>query len=249
MKVLVAIKRVCDPYAQVRLRPDGKGVALDGVKMVVNPFCENALEQAATWKDQGLANEVIAVSAGPAEVTESLRTALARGADNAIHIVSDLMPEPLATAKLLAKIALREQPDVFLFGKQAIDDDCNQTAQMTAALLGWGQALFLSQAKITNAAIAAECEIDVGIECIDLPLPCVLSADLRLNEPRHIALPNILKARKKPITQVSVEDLGVDISPRHEVVGLSEPPSRPLGERLESVASLVDVLKNKEGVL
>ncbi len=244
MKVLVAVKRVCDPYARVRPASDGKSIAFEGVKMAVNPFCENALEQAVAWREQDVASEAIAFSAGGPDTAETLRMALARGADRAIHVVTDKPPEPLAVAKIIAALAEREKPEVILAGKQAIDDDSNQTAQMAAALLGWGQALFLSEISIEDGFAVAACEVDGGIERLRVKLPCVLSADLRLNEPRHVSLPNIVKARKKPFETMAASDLGIDTAARIEVEQLYEPPERAGGIAVDSAEDLISKLRS-----
>ena len=249
MKILVTIKRVIDPYVKVRVRADGTGVETADVKMAMNPFCENALEEALRWKDAGHANEVIAVSAGGADSAETLRMALAIGADRAILVKTETTPEPLLAAKLLAAIARRENPGVIWCGKQATDGDFNQTGQMTAALLGWGQALFLSAAKPEDGAVVAESEVDNGIAVLRVKTPCVLTADLRLNEPRYATLPNIMKARKKPLEEVSPDELGVDCTPRIKILKVSEPPPRKPGRKVENAEELVRALREEAKVL
>lgn len=256
MKILVAVKRVVDYNVKIRVRADGSGVETAGVKMSMNPFDEIAVEEAVRLKEAGLATEVVAVSIGPAPVVETLRTALAMGADRAVHIAGDdaePSPEPLAVAKLLAAVAGRETPDVVILGKQAIDDDANQTGQMLAALLGWGQGAFASKLAFADGAPPAHVEvtreIDGGLETLRLNLPCVITTDLRLNEPRYASLPNIMKAKKKPIDALSAAELGVDISPRLEVLGVEEPPTRQSGEIVPDVATLVAKLKTEAKVI
>ena len=249
MKILVAVKRVIDPYVKVRVRADGSGVETDGVKMAMNPFCENALEEALRWRENGNATEVIALSAGGAQNADTLRQALAIGADRAIFVPTDQTPQPLAAAKLIAAVAKRESPGLIWMGKQAIDGDFNQTAQMTAALLGWGQALFLSAAKVEGEFVIAESEVDSGIQTLRVKMPCVLSADLRLNEPRYATLPNIMKAKKKPLEELTPADLGVDIKPRLNILKVSEPPPRPAGKRVGDAAELVKLLREEAKVL
>ena len=249
MKILVAVKRVIDPYVKVRVRADGADVEKSDVKMAMNPFCENALEAALRWKDEGLADEVIAVSAGAADSADTLRMALAVGADRAILIKTDNTPEPLIAAKLIAAVAKRENPGAIWCGKQATDGDFNQTGQMIAALLGWGQALFLSGAKLENGAVHADSEIDSGIAALKVKTPCVLTADLRLNDPRYATLPNIMKARKKPLEEISPADLGVDCTPRLKILKVSEPPPRKAGRRVADAAELARVLREEAKVL
>ncbi|MGI9338365.1 MAG: electron transfer flavoprotein subunit beta/FixA family protein [Gammaproteobacteria bacterium] len=247
MKILVTVKRVIDPYVKVRVRADKAGVETDGVKTAMNPFCENALEEALRWRESGAAAEVIALSAG--ENTDTLRQALAIGADRAIFVPCPQMPEPLAVAKIVAAVARREQPGIIWMGKQAIDGDFNQTAQMTAALLGWGMALFLSAAKVEGDAVVADSEVDSGIQTVRVKMPCVLSADLRLNEPRYATLPNIMKAKKKPIEELAPGDLDVDIAPRLRITEVSEPPPRQAGKRVGDAAELVKLLREEAKVL
>lgn len=249
MKILVTVKRVIDPYVKVRVRADGAGVETDGVKMAMNPFCENAMEEALRWREKGDAAEVVAVSAGGEQNADTLRQALAVGADRAILIKTAQPPEPLAAAKIIAAVAKRENPGVIWMGKQAIDGDFNQSAQMTAALLGWGQALFLSAAKLEGDAVVAESEVDSGIQTVRVKTPCVLSADLRLNEPRYATLPNIMKAKKKPLEELTAQELGVDDSPRLQVLSVSEPPPRKAGKRVADAAELARLLKEEAKVL
>lgn len=249
MKILVAVKRVIDPYVKVRVRADGAGVETADVKMAMNPFCENALEEALRWKDAGLADEVVALSAGAADCAETLRMALAIGADRAVLVKTDSTPEPLLAAKIIAAVARRENPGVIWLGKQATDGDFNQTGQMTAALLGWGQALFLSAAKLEGDSVVAESEVDNGIAVLKVKTPCVLTADLRLNDPRYATLPNIMKARKKPLEELSPGDLGIDPAPRLKIVKVSEPPPRKAGRKVADAAELAHALREEAKVL
>lgn len=249
MKVLVAVKRVIDANIKVRVRQDGSGVETANVKMAMNPFCEIAVEEAVRLAEAGLADEVVLVSAGPGPAQETLRTGLAMGADRAIHIVTDDSLEPLAVAKLLAAVAARENPGMILLGKQAIDDDCNQTGQMLAALLGWSQGTFASKIILDGDTATVTREVDGGLETVALAMPVVVTTDLRLNEPRYATLPNIMKSKKKPIDPLTPEELGVDITPRLEVVRVEEPPAREAGIKLETAAELVDKLVNEAGVL
>ena len=249
MKVLVAVKRVIDANIKVRVRQDGSGVETANVKMAMNPFCEIAVEEAVRLAEAGLADEVVLVSAGPGPAQETLRTGLAMGADRAIHIVTDQTLEPLAVAKLLAAVAARENPGMILLGKQAIDDDCNQTGQMLAALLGWSQGTFASKIVLDGDTATVTREVDGGLETVALAMPVVVTADLRLNEPRYATLPNIMKSKKKPIDPLTPDELGVDITPRLEVVRVEEPPVREAGIKLETAAELVDKLVNEAGVL
>jgi electron transfer flavoprotein beta subunit len=249
MKVLVAIKRVIDANIKVRVRHDGSGVETANVKMAMNPFCEIAVEEAVRLAEAGAAEEVVLVSAGPKQAQETLRTGLAMGADRAIHIVTQEPLEPLAVAKLLAAVAEREKPGLILLGKQAIDDDCNQTGQMLAALLGWAQGTFASKLAIEGETARVTREVDGGLETVALRLPAVVTTDLRLNEPRYASLPNIMKAKKKAIDAVTAEALGVDIAPRLEVLKVAEPPAREAGIKLETAKELVDKLINEAGVI
>src|SRR6476620_5712921 len=239
MKVLIAVKRVIDYNVKPRVKMDGSGVDLANVKMSMNPFDEIAVEEAIRLKDKGVATEIIAVSIGPVKAQETLRTALAMGADRAILIQTDDEVEPLAVAKLLAKVAEEEQPGLVILGKQAIDDDCNQTGQMLAALLGWGQGTFASQVGIEGDTVAITREIDGGLQTIVLRLPAVVTTDLRLNEPRYASLPNIMKAKKKPLAETTPEALGVDVTPRLKVLKTTEPSGRKAGVKVASVAELV----------
>ena len=249
MKILVPVKRVIDPYVKVRVRADGLDVEKSDVKMAMNPFCENALEESLRWKDAGLADEVVILSAGAPDCAETLRMGLAVGADRAILVKTDSPPEPLAAAKIIAAIAKRENPGVIWFGKQAADGDFNQTGQMTAALLGWGQALFLSAAKLENGIVSADSEVDNGIAELRVKTPCILTADLRLNEPRYATLPNIMKAKRKPMEELTPADLGVDASPRLKILKVSEPPPRPAGRKVADVNELVRALRGEAKVL
>jgi electron transfer flavoprotein beta subunit len=249
MKVLVAIKRVIDANVKVRVRQDGSGVETTNVKMAMNPFCEIAVEEAVRLREAGTATEVIVVSAGPQAAQETIRTALAMGADRGIHIPCDGPLEPLAVAKLLKAVTEREDAGLVLLGKQAIDDDCNQTGQMLAALLGWPQGTFASKIEIADGRARVTREVDGGLETVSLRLPCVVTTDLRLNEPRYASLPNIMKAKKKPIDAVSAGDLGVDTAPRLKVLKVAEPPGRTAGVKVETAAELVDKLRNVAGVI
>ena len=249
MKVLVGVKRVLDFNVRVRVKADGSGVDLANAKMSMNPFDEIAVEEAVRLKEAGAAEEVIAVSIGPKAAEQTLRTALAMGADRAVHVLPERDTEPLAVAKLLEKIVRREAPRLVILGKQAIDDDNNQTGQMLAALLGWGQATFISELTIEADAATATREIDGGLETLRLKLPLVATTDLRLNEPRYASLPNIMKAKKKPLEATTPDDLGVDITPRLEVLKVEEPPQRGGGVIVADVAELVDRLKNEAGVI
>ncbi len=249
MKILVAVKRVIDANIKVRVRHDGSGVETANVKMAMNPFGEIAVEEAVRMAEQGVADEVVLVSAGPDPAKETLRTGLAMGADRAIHIVTEETLEPLAVAKLLAAVAAREDPGLILLGKQAIDDDCNQTGQMLAALLGWSQGTFASKIVIDGDTATVTREVDAGLETVALTMPAVVTTDLRLNEPRYATLPNIMKAKKKSIDPLTPDELGVDITPRLEVLSVTDPPAREAGIKLETAAELVDKLVNEAGVL
>ena len=249
MKVLVAIKRVIDANVKVRVRQDGSGVETSNVKMAMNPFCEIAVEEAMRIREAGGASEVIVVSAGPQSTQETIRTALAMGADRGIHITCDGPVEPLAVAKLIAAVARKEDAGLVLLGKQDIDDDSNQTGQMLAALLGWPQGTFASKLGLADGRANVTREIDGGLEKLSLALPCVITTDLRLNEPRYASLPNIMKAKKKPIDAVTPADLGVDVTPRLTVLKVTEPPGRAGGIKVETAAELVDKLKNVAGVI
>jgi len=249
MKVLVAVKRVIDANVKVRVRQDGTGVETANVKMAMNPFCEIAVEEAVRLQEAGTASETIVVSAGPQAAQETIRTALAMGADRGIHIPLDGPVEPLAVAKLLRAVAEKEGAELVLLGKQAIDDDSNQTGQMLAALLGWSQGTFASKIEINSGTARVTREIDGGLETVELKMPCVVTTDLRLNEPRYASLPNIMKAKKKPIDSMTADDLGVDVTPRLEILKVAEPPVRGGGAKVENAAELVDKLKNQAGVI
>jgi len=249
MKVLVPVKRVVDYNVKVRVKADGSGVDLANVKMSMNPFDEIAVEQAVRLKEAGIATEVVAVSIGVQQCQETLRTALAMGADRAILVQTDAAPEPLAVAKMLKAIVEAEGPDLVILGKQAIDDDFNQTGQMLAALLGWGQGTFASKVEPQDGGLNVTREIDGGLETVALTLPAVVTTDLRLNEPRYASLPNIMKAKKKPLETRTPEDLGVDPAPRLEVLSVKEPPKRQGGVKVGSVEELVDKLKNEAKVI
>jgi electron transfer flavoprotein beta subunit len=250
MKVLVATKRVVDSNVRVRVKPDGSGVELANVKMSINPFDEIALEEAVRLREAGVATEVIAVSCGAAACKETLRTALALGADRGILIESDAELQPLAVAKLIRVLAQKENVELIILGKQAIDDDSNQVAQLVAGLLGWPQATFASKIVIAADGIATVTrEIDGGLETLELNLPAVISADLRLNTPRYATLPNIIKAKKKPLETMRPEALGVDVAPRLKLLKMTDPPKRQAGTKLASVAELVDRLKNEAKVI
>jgi electron transfer flavoprotein beta subunit len=249
MKVLVAVKRVVDFNVKVRVKADRTGVETANVKMSMNPFDEIGVEESVRLKEAGVATEIVAVSMGPQGCQETIRTALAMGADRGIHVLSDAELQPLAVAKLLKAIAAKEQPQLVILGKQAIDDDSSQTGQMLAALLGWAQATFASKLKVEGGKAQVTREIDGGLETIEIKLPAVLTTDLRLNEPRYASLPNIMKAKKKPIDEKTAADYGVDIKPRLEVVKTTEPPVRKAGVKVKSVAELVDKLKNEAGAI
>jgi electron transfer flavoprotein beta subunit len=249
MKVLVPVKRVVDYNVKIRVKPDGSGVDVANVKFSINPFDEIAVEEALRLKEAGKAAEVVLVSIGPAKADETLRTGLAMGADRGIHVKTDETVEPLAVAKILAKIVAEEQPGLVILGKQAIDDDSNQTGQMLAALLGWGQGTFASKVEIGDGGVDVTREVDGGLQTVTLKLPAVVTTDLRLNEPRYASLPNIIKAKKKEVAAKTPADYGVDITPRLEVLKTSEPPTRKAGVKVGSVAELVAKLKNEAGVL
>ncbi|MCI3134198.1 electron transfer flavoprotein subunit beta/FixA family protein [Phenylobacterium aquaticum] len=248
MKVLVPVKRVIDYNVKARVKPDQSGVDLANVKMSMNPFCEIAVEEAVRQKEKGVATEVVAVSIGPAQAQETLRTALAMGADRAILIQTDQDPEPLAVAKLLKAIIAEESPDVVIMGKQAIDGDNNATGQMLAALLDWPQATFANAIELAAGSAKVAREVDGGIQTVEVALPAIITADLRLNEPRYASLPNIMKAKKKPLDTKEAATLGVDLAPRLKVVKVTEPPKRGGGIKVETAADLVTNLKTA-GVL
>ena len=249
MKVLVPVKRVIDSNIKARVKSDQTGVDLANIKMSINPFCEIAVEEAVREKEKGVASEVVAVSIGPTQAQETIRNALAMGADRGILIETNADPEPLAVAKLLKKVIEEEKPDLVLMGKQAIDGDNNATGQMLAALLGWPQATFASKVEIEGNKAKVTREVDGGLQTLEVDLPAIVTADLRLNEPRYASLPNIMKAKKKPIDVKSAESLGVDIAPRLTVLKVTEPPKRVAGVKVESAAELVAKLKNEAGVL
>jgi len=249
LKILVGVKRVIDYNVKIRVKADRTGVETANVKMSMNPFDEIAVEEAVRFKEKGIATEVVAVSIGPANVQETIRTALAIGADRGIHVLTDVELQPLAVAKLFKALCDREQPTLVIVGKQAIDDDCNQTGQMLAALTGWSQGTFASKLEPADGRIAVTREVDGGLETIDLALPAVITTDLRLNEPRYASLPNIMKAKKKPIDQLTPAELGVDPAPRLKTLKVDEPPKRQGGRKLGSIAELVDKLKNEARVI
>ncbi|MHC8596773.1 electron transfer flavoprotein subunit beta/FixA family protein [Arenicellales bacterium IMCC55707] len=249
MKVLVPIKRVIDANIKVRVNADQSGVELNNVKMAMNPFCEIAVEEAIRLREGGKAEEVIAVAVGPSQSQETLRTALAMGADRAILIETDPAPEPLGVAKLLKAVTDKENPGLVILGKQAIDGDNNQTGQMLAALLNWSIGTFVSGLEVNDSSVRVTREVDGGLENIDLTPPCVITVDLRLNEPRYASLPNIMKAKKKPLETFSPDDLGVDVSPRIEVLKVIEPPARAAGVKVSSAEELVEKLRNEAKVI
>jgi len=249
LKILVPVKRVVDYNVKVRVKADGSGVDLANVKMSMNPFDEIAVEEAVRLKEAGVVTEVVAVSCGVTACQETLRAALAIGADRAILVESDVELQPLAVAKLLKAVCDKEQPKLVICGKQAIDDDANQTGQMLAALAGWPQATFASKVTLADGKAVVMREIDGGLETLSITLPAVVTTDLRLNEPRYATLPNIMKAKKKPLDTVKPADLGVDVAPRLSTLKVSEPPKRSAGERVADVAQLVDKLKNVAKVL
>ncbi|WP_206453019.1 electron transfer flavoprotein subunit beta/FixA family protein [Aurantimonas marina] len=249
MKVLVAVKRVVDYNVKIRVKPDGSGVDLANVKMSMNPFDEIAVEEAIRLKEAGTATEIVAVSVGPQQAQETIRTALAMGADRGILVKTDQPTEPLAVAKILKGVVDAEKPDLVIVGKQAIDDDCNQTGQMLAALLGWSQGTFANKVELADGRAKVTREVDGGLQTVDIKMPAVVTTDLRLNEPRYASLPNIMKAKKKPLEEKSPDDYGVDIAPRLEVLKTVEPKKREAGVKVASVDDLVDKLKNEAGVL
>jgi electron transfer flavoprotein beta subunit len=249
MKVLVAVKRVVDYNVKIRVKADKTGVETANVKMSMNPFDEIGVEEAIRLREAGIASEVIAISLGVAQCQETIRTALAMGADRGIHVVSDAELQPLAVAKLIKAVVEKEKPELVILGKQAIDDDCNQTGQMLAALLGWSQGTFASKLKREGDRLLVTREVDGGLETINLKLPAVVTTDLRLNEPRYASLPNIMKAKKKPIEQLTPEALGVDVTPRLVTLKVEEPSKRQGGRKVASVAELVDKLRNEARVI
>ena len=249
MKVLVAVKRVVDYNVKIRVKSDGSGVDLNNVKMSMNPFDEIAVEEALRMREAGTAEEVVAISIGVQQCQETLRTALAMGADRGILVKTEQELEPLHVAKIIKAVADAEQPDLIIVGKQAIDDDCSQTGQMVAALLGWSQGTFASELNFADGKVEVTREVDGGLQTVKLSLPAVVSTDLRLNEPRYASLPNIMKAKKKPIDEKTPEDLGVDMAPRLTVLTVTNPPQRKAGVKVESVEELVDKLRNEAGVI
>ncbi len=251
MKILVPVKRVVDYNVKIRVKPGGSGIDLTNVKMSMNPFDEIAVEEAIRIKEKGGASEIVAVSIGPAKAQETIRTALAIGADRGIHIETPdgALVEPLAVAKLLKSVVDAEKPDLVILGKQAIDDDCNQTGQMLAGLLGWPQGTFASKVVLDEGSVHVTREVDGGLETLKLKMPAVVTTDLRLNEPRYPSLPNIMKAKKKPLETKKPDDFGVDITPRLKVQNITEPATRKAGVRVDSVAELVEKLKTEAGVL
>jgi len=249
MKILVPVKRAVDKDVKIRVKADGSGVELANVKMSMNPFDEIAVEEALRLKEAGKATEIVVASIGPAQATETIRTALAMGADRGILVKTEGAVEPLAVAKILKGIAAAEQPGLIILGKQAIDDDSNQTGQMLAALLGWPQGTFASKVVLDGEAALVTREVDGGLQTVKLKLPAIVTTDLRLNEPRYASLPNIMKAKKKPIDEKTAADYGVDIKPRLEVLKTVEPPVRKAGVKVKTVAELIDKLKNEAGAI
>ena len=249
MKILVAVKRVIDYNVQIRVKEDGTGIVTDNVKMSTNPPDDNAIEEAVKIKESGKATEVIAVTVGEEKAQETVRKALAVGADRGIHVKAEGIIEPIAVSKILQKIVEKEKPDLVFMGKQAIDDDCNQTGQMLSSLLDWPQATFASKIEVKDGKLEVVREIDEGLETIEINTPAIVTCDLRLNEPRYASLPNIMKAKKKPIEQINASDLGVDIAPKIQQLKVEEPPKRKAGIKVSSVAELVQKLKNEAKVI
>ena len=249
MKILVAVKRVIDYNVQIRVKEDNTGVVTDNVKMSTNPPDDNAVEEAVKLKESGKAKEVIAITVGEEKAQETVRKALAVGADRGIHVKADNYIEPLGVAKILKKVIEKEKPDIVFMGKQAIDDDCNQTGQMLSSLLGWPQGTFASKIEHKDNIIEVTREVDEGLETIEVNLPAIVTCDLRLNEPRYASLPNIMKAKKKPIEEFTTVDLGVDVAPRVQQIKVEEPPKRKAGIKVSSVAELVQKLKNEAKVI
>ena len=249
MKILVAVKRVIDYNVQIRVKEDGTGIVTENVKMSTNPPDDNAIEEAVKIKETGKATEVVAITIGEEKAQETVRKALAVGADRGIHVKVDGIVEPLVVAKILQKIVDKEKPDLVFMGKQAIDDDCNQTGQMLAALLNWPQATFASKIEIKDKVLEVVREVDEGLETIEVVIPAIVTCDLRLNEPRYASLPNIMKAKKKPIEQLNASDLGVDTKSRIEQIKVEEPPKRKSGIKVANVAELVQKLKNEAKVI
>ena len=249
MKILVPVKRVVDYNVKVRVKPDQSGVDLANVKMSMNPFCEIAVEEAIRLKEKGIAEEIVVVSIGPAQAQETIRTALAMGADRGIHVTTDETVEPLGVAKILKGVVEAESPELVLLGKQAIDDDSNATGQMLAALMGWPQATFASKVELKDGNMDVTREVDGGLETINVKLPAAVTVDLRLNEPRYASLPNIMKAKKKPLDTIKPEDLGVQVAPRLKTLKVTEPAKRGAGVKVADVAALVEKLKNEAKVI
>jgi electron transfer flavoprotein beta subunit len=249
MKILVAVKRVIDYNVQIRVKEDGSGIVTENVKMSTNPPDDNAIEEAVKIKEAGKSTEVIAITVGEEKSQETVRKALAVGADRGIHVKAEGIIEPLAVSKILQKIVEKEKPDLVFMGKQAIDDDCNQTGQMLSALLDWPQATFASKIDVKDGKLEVTREIDEGLETIEVNTPAIVTCDLRLNEPRYASLPNIMKAKKKPIEQINASDLGVDISSKIQQIKVEEPPKRQAGIKVSSVAELVQKLKNEAKVI
>ena len=249
MKILVAVKRVIDYNVQIRVKDDGTGIVTDNVKMSTNPPDDNAIEEAVKIKESGKAKEIVAITIGEEKAQETVRKALAVGADRGIHVKVEGIVEPLAVSKILQKVVEKEKPDLVFMGKQAIDDDCNQTGQMLAALLNWPQATFASKVEVKDNSLEVTREIDEGLETVEVNLPAVVTCDLRLNEPRYASLPNIMKAKKKPIDQMVAKDLGVDITNRVQQLKVEEPPKRKAGIKVANVAELVSKLKNEAKVI
>ena len=249
MKILVAVKRVIDYNVQIRVKEDGSGVVTDNVKMSTNPPDDNAIEEAVKIKEAGKATEIVAITVGEKKAQETVRKALAVGADKGIHVKTEGVLEPLAVSKILHKIVEKEKPDLVFMGKQAIDDDCNQTGQMLSALLNWPQATFASNIEVKDNSLEVTREIDEGLETVEINIPAIVTCDLRLNEPRYASLPNIMKAKKKPIEEINVSDLGIDITPRVQQLKVEEPPKRKAGIKVANVAELVQKLKNEAKVI
>ena len=249
MKILVAVKRVIDYNVQIRVKEDNSGIVTDNVKMSTNPPDDNAIEEAVKIKEAGKATEIVAITIGDDKAQETVRKALAVGADRGIHIKADGIIEPLAVSKILKAVVEKEKPDLVFMGKQAIDDDCNQTGQMLAALLNWPQATFASKIDVKDKSLEVTREVDEGLETIEVNIPAIVTCDLRLNEPRYASLPNIMKAKKKPLDQISATDLGVDTKPRIEQIKVEEPPKRKAGIKVANVVELVNKLKNEAKVI
>ena len=249
MKILVAVKRVIDYNVQIRVKEDNSGIVTDNVKMSTNPPDDNAIEEAVKIKEAGKATEIVAITIGDDKAQETVRKALAVGADRGIHVKADGIIEPLAVSKILKAVVEKENPDLVFMGKQAIDDDCNQTGQMLAALLNWPQATFASKIDVKEKSLEVTREVDEGLETIEVNIPAIVTCDLRLNEPRYASLPNIMKAKKKPLDQMSATDLGVDTKPRIEQIKVEEPPKRKAGIKVANVAELVNKLKNEAKVI